>query len=132
MSLAVLFEQLVELEELVADGYEAAHPDEPRPAVFPFKTPTAPAFPAIYNLIPDAPHGTIDTATVEDLVQVGVRLAVRHTNLAHEQLQVLRLADVFMEVADPAIRQRTALTVSQDPRRRGMRLGHRSVALADR
>lgn len=121
MSLGVLWEQLVALEEQVADAYPLAHPGEPRPEVYPFKPPTAPVFPAIYNVIPDAPHSTVDTATVEDLVQVGVRCAVRHTSLAHEQLQVLRVADVFMAVADPLLRRHQALTVSRNPLRRGMR-----------
>lgn len=122
MTLAALWEQLDEIEQQVADAYVLAHPDEPRPSVHPFKTPTAPGFPAIYNVIPDAPHNpTVDTAHVEDLVQVAVRCAVRHTSLAHEQMQVLRLADVFMATVDPALRQRTALTVSRNPLRRGMR-----------
>lgn len=120
MSLAALWDQLLVLEGQVADAYLVAHPE--RPSVHAFKTALPPSFPAIYNTIPDAPHDPhVDTAHVEDLVQIGVRLAVRNTSLTHEQMQVLRLADVFMAVVDPALRQRTALTVSHDPKRRGMR-----------
>lgn len=115
-------DQLVALEDLVAArAVTIPEINIASVAVHRWKPPAPPQFPAIYNVLPDAPHGVLDTMTEIDTLQLRARVAVRHTKLDAELRQWELLADVFRAVVDPALRKREALTVSRDPRRTGMR-----------
>jgi hypothetical protein len=122
-SLMLFMDQLETLELQVAErAVLIPEIDASAVSVDRWKPPQPPSWPAIYNVLPDAPFNpALDTATVEDLMQLRARIAVRHTNQRAELRRWELMADVFRAIVDPALRRRQALTASRNPNRRSMR-----------
>ena len=102
MKIAPAIAQLVELEQQVSLAAKEADPlDEMR--VYEWRPHGIPELPAIWNWIEPGTVETVDTGRIDDVLIVKATIGVKPSDIAESMGQLVRLTDVFREVADPVL-----------------------------
>ncbi len=115
--LVELIEGLVAIEEQVAARILADYGDEV--VVVPLR-PASINPPAIFNDLRPSQMDAIDTLVDRDTVIVAARIVVPFTDLPANHWQLLRYADCFRHVADPAFKDTSSPLGGAHVRRTGL------------
>jgi hypothetical protein len=95
-----------QLERFIAELVALERTVDPGIRAYPFKPPRAPELPAIWNWLPGESPQEKQTATmparVRDTIRISALLGVKHSDVDEEMYALVRYADAFMAVVDPA------------------------------
>jgi len=110
-SIAKILDQLVMVEQAI----------DPRLRVYRWRPANVPEFPALYNWLADSPADWPAIDSIQETLNLAVRVAVRHTDSDEEMALVEDLADRFRETIDQQLNRRGPLGGVQYAQRNGMR-----------
>jgi hypothetical protein len=102
MQIAPAIAALVALEQKVSEAAAEADPkDEMR--IYEWRPHGPPELPAIWNWIDDGTYEIVDTARGDDIIVVTATIAVKPSNVDESMGRLVKLADIFRSVVDPAL-----------------------------